>query len=138
MGEGAKLKIEPQDKRCQGSLSGIVQKIFSEATTEVMGSTFQAIIISFTLKRKFGKDPYEVLIDDPKVFYNGLTEISGDGADVILSLVGALLSKRYGVSRSTKEFLALFTKGDSQSKHELKEIFRRIVDPGREEAIKVV
>jgi hypothetical protein len=93
-----------------------------------MGLTFQRIIISFNLKRKFGKDPYEVLIDDPKVFYNGLTEISGDSADIVLSLVGALLNKRYGVSRSAKEFLALFNKGDSQFKHELKEIFRRIAD----------
>jgi len=125
---GAKLKMEPQDKHCQGSLSGIVQKIFSEATTEVMGSTFQAIIISFNLKQKFKKAPYEVLIDDPNVFYNGLTEISGDSADIVLSLVGALLNKRYSVSRSAKEFLALFKKGDSQSKHELKEILRKIAD----------
>jgi hypothetical protein len=81
------------------------------------------------LKQKFGKDPYAVLIDDPKAFYNGLTEISGLGADLVLSLVEALLAKRYGVSRSAEEFLALFTRGDSQSKHELKETFRRIADP---------
>jgi hypothetical protein len=129
---GAKLKMKPKHKRCHGSLSGTVQKIFGEATTESMGSTFQAIIISFHLKQKFGKDPCEVLIDDPKAFYNGLREVSGDGADVVLSLVGALLSKRYGVNRSAEEFLALFTRGDSQSKHELKEIFGRIADQPRE------
>jgi len=129
---GAKLKMKPKHKRCHVSLSGTVQKIFSEATTEAMGSTFQALIISFHLKQKFGKDPYEVLIDDPKAFYNGLTEISGTGADTVLSLVGTLLSKRYGVSRSAEEFLALFTRSDSQSKHELKEIFRRIADQPRE------
>lgn len=133
----AKLKMKPKDKRCPGPLSWAVQKIFSEATTESMGSTFQALIISFHLKQKFGKDPYDVLIDDPKAFYNGLTEISGDGADTVLSLVGTLLSKRYGVSRSAEEFLVLFTRSDSQSKHELKEIFRRIADQGREEAVEV-
>jgi hypothetical protein len=135
---GAKLKMKPKHKRCHGSLSGIVQKIFSEATTKAMGSTFQAIIISFHLKQKFGKDPYEVLIDDPEAFYNGLTEISGAGADTVLSLVGTFLSKRYGVSRSGEEFLVLFTRSDSQSKHELKEIFRRIAYQGREETAKVV
>jgi hypothetical protein len=134
---GAKLKMKPKHKRCYGSLSGTVQKIFSEATTEAMGSTFQAIIISFHLKQKFGKDPYDVLIDEPKAFYNGLTEISGTGADVVLSLVGTLLSKRYGANRSAEEFLVLFTRSDSQSKHELEEIFRRIADQGREEAVKV-
>lgn len=130
--DGVKLKMKPKDKRCHGSLSGTVQKIFGEATTEAMGSTFQAIIISFQLKQKFGKDPYDVLIDDPEAFYNGLREVSGDGADVVLSLVGTLLSKRYGSNRSAEEFLALFTRGDSESKHELEEIFRRIADQPHE------
>jgi hypothetical protein len=129
---GAKLKRKPKHKRCNGSLSGTVQKIFSEATTEAMGSTFQAIIISFHLKQKFSKDPYEVLIDDPEAFYYGLREVSGDGADLVLSLVGSFLSKRYGSSRSAEEFLALFTRSDSQSKHELKEIYRSIADQPRE------
>jgi hypothetical protein len=135
---GAKLKMKPKHKRCHGSLSGTVQKIFSEATTEAIGSTFQAIVISFQLKQKFGKDPYDVLLDDPKAFYNGLTETSGTGADIVLSLVGTFLSKRYGMNRSAEEFLALFTRSDSQSKHELKELFRRIADQGREETAKVV
>ena len=134
---GAKLKMKPKDKRNHGSLSGTVQKIFSEATTEAMGSTFQALIISFHLKQKFGKDPYDVLIDDPETFYNGLREISGAGADVVLILVGSLLSKRYSTSRSAEEFLALFTRSDSQSKHELTDIFRRIADQGIEEAARV-
>jgi hypothetical protein len=133
---GAKLETKPKHKRCHDSLSGTVQRIFGEATTESMGSTFQAIVISFQLKQKFGKDPYDVLLDDPKAFYNGLTEISGTGADTVLSLVGTFLSKRYGVSRSAEEFLVLFTRSDSRSKHELKELFRRIADQGREEAAK--
>jgi hypothetical protein len=134
---GAKLETKPKHKRSRGPLSGTVQKIFSEATTEAMGSTFQALIISFYLKQKFGKDPYDVLIDDPEAFYNGLREISGASADVVLGLVGSLLSKRYGSNRSAEEFLVLFTRSDSQSKHELKEIFRRIADQGREEAVEV-
>jgi len=127
--DGPKLKTKLKHKRCQGSLSGTVQRIFGEATTESMGSTFQAIIISFQLKQRFGKDPYEVLLDDPEAFYNGLRDILGAGADTVLSLVGTLLSKRYGTSRSAEEFLVLFTRSDSQSKHELKELFRRIAGP---------
>jgi hypothetical protein len=127
---GAKLETKPKHKLGHISLSGTVQKIFGEATTESMGSTFQAIIISFHLKQKFGKDPYDVLLDDPEAFYNGLREILGTGADTVLSLVGTLLSKRYGANRSAEEFLALFTRSDSQSKHEPKELFRRIADQG--------
>jgi hypothetical protein len=132
---GAKLKMKPKQKRCNGSLSGTVQKIFDEATTESMGPAFQAIIIFFHLKQKFGEDPYDVLMDDPEAFYNGLREILGTGADLVLSLVGTLLSKRYGSNRSAEEFLVLFTRSDSRSKHELKEIFRRIADQPRERAM---
>ena len=119
-------------------LHKIAQRVFEEATTETMGSNFQAIVLSVHLKQKFGKDPYDVLIDDPETFYNGLREVLGTGADMVLILVGTLLSKRYGAYRSAEEFLALFTRSDSQSKHELEEIFRRIADQGREEAVKVV
>lgn len=129
--------MKQKDKRCHGSLSEIVQKIFSEATTEAMGSTFQALMISFYLKQKFGRNPYDVLIDDPESFYSGLREISGAGVDVVLIMVGSLLFKRYGADRSAEKFLALFTRSDSQSKHELKEIFRRIADQGIEEATRV-
>jgi len=59
----------------------------------------------------------------------GLGEVLGVGADMVLSLVGTLLSKRYGTSRSAEEFLVLFTRSDIQSKHELKELFRRIAGP---------
>ena len=133
---GPKLETKQKHKRSHGSLSGTVQKIFGEATTESIGSTFQAIVISFQLKQKFGKDPYDVLLDDPVTFYNGLREILGVGADTVLILVGSLLSKRYGVSRSAEEFLVLFTRSDSRSKHELNELFRRIADQGKEEAAK--
>ena len=135
---GVKLKMKPSACEDKELLRKIAQRVFEEATTDTMGSNFEAIVISFQLKQKFGKDPYAVLIDDPEIFYNGLGEMLGDGADVVLSLVGTLLSKRYGAYCSAEEFLSFFTRSDSQSKHKLKEIFRRIADQGREEAAKVV
>ncbi len=46
-------------------LHKVAQKIFEEATAASLGATFN-VIISFHLRQKFGKDPYEVLLDCPK------------------------------------------------------------------------
>jgi len=57
-------------------LHRVVRKIFEEATAASLGGTFN-VIISFHLKQKFGKDPYEVLIDNPRTFNDGLKEVLG-------------------------------------------------------------
>jgi hypothetical protein len=50
-------------------LRRVAQKVFEEASTTNLGLTFH-IIISFHLKQKLGKDPYEVFVDDPKTSFN--------------------------------------------------------------------
>ena len=131
---GAKLKMKPKHKRWHGSLSGTVQKIFGEATTEAMGSTFQAIIISFHLKQKFGKDPYEILLGDPKCFYNGLREVLGEGAEAVINLVGTYITAKYNVNCTAEEFVKLFTRNGRSSAQKLLDVFKAII---REEETKL-
>jgi len=107
-------------------LHKVAQKIFEEATAASLGSTFH-IIISFHLKQKFGKDPYEVLIDNPKAFYNGLREVLGEGAEAIISLVGTYLTVKYDTNCTTEEFVRLFTRNGKPTKERLQEIFRNII-----------
>ncbi len=105
-------------------LAKTVQKVIEEATIEAMGSTFHTII-SFHLQRKFGKDPYEVLIDEPRTFYDGLEGVLGTGADAVISLVGTFLTKQYGANCTPEELITLFIKGDASSKRRLSEIFSK-------------
>lgn len=95
-------------------------KAFEEATTEAMGSTFPTIMC-FHMTRMLCKDPFEVLIDDPKAFYNGLEKILGTGAEAVLSLIYTFLAKKYKIDCTNEEFIKTFIQGDEQSKRRLKE-----------------
>ena len=104
----------------------VICRGFEAATTEAMGSTFHTIIC-FHLKRKLGKDPYEVLIDNPKLFYNGLKEVLGEGAKAVISLVGTYLTVKYSTNCTAEEFVKLFTEDGKTSTLKLTEIFEGII-----------
>jgi hypothetical protein len=116
-------------------LHKVAQKVFEEASTVNLGLTFH-LIISFHLKQKFGKDPYEVLVNDPKTFFNGLEEVLGAGAEAVISLIGSFLVIKYCVNCTPNEFVRLLIKGDEPSKRKLKEILL-IVDHSCKEAANV-
>jgi hypothetical protein len=103
----------------------VASKVFEEATTEAMGSTFHTIIC-FHMKQMLCKDPFEALVDDPKAFYNGLEKILGTGAEAVLSLVYTFLAKKYKTDYTNEEFVKTFTQGDEQSKRKLKETLAAI------------
>ena len=107
-------------------LSRVAQRIFEEATNSSLGSTFH-IIISFHLQNKFGKDPYEVLIDNPKTFHDGLKEVLGEGAEAVINLVGTYLTIKYDVDCTAEEFTGLFTKDSVSSTQKLSGIFGSII-----------
>jgi hypothetical protein len=104
----------------------VAQKVFEEATAASLGATFH-IIISFHLKQKFGKDPYEVLLENPTTYYAGLKEVLGEGGEAVINLVGTFLTAKYNVDCTAEEFLKLFTKDSQLSARKLSEIFRTVV-----------
>lgn len=108
-------------------LPKIARNVFEEATASSLGSTFH-IIVAFHLKQKFGKDPYEILIENPQAFYGGLAEILGAGAEATINLVGTYLSVKYGMSCTTEEFVKLFTKGCKTQRFTLSEILESIIN----------
>ena len=107
-------------------LHKVARKIFEEATAASLGGTFN-VIISFHLKKKFDKDPYEVLIDNPRTFNDGLKEVLGEGAEAVINLVGTYLTIKYHVDCTAEEFTGLFTKDSASSTQKLSEIFGSII-----------
>ena len=107
-------------------LSKVAQKIFEEATAASLGTTFHTIIC-FHLRQKFGKNPYEVLIDSPNTFYNGLREVLGEGAEAVLNLTGTHLTAKYDVYCTVEEFTSLFTKNRTSPGQKLSQIFGSII-----------
>jgi hypothetical protein len=107
-------------------LHKVAQKLFEEVTAASLGATFH-VIISFHLKQKFGKDPYEVLIENPKIFYNGLKEVLGEGAEAVIKLIGTYITTKYDIHCTVEEFTRLFTRNGKLSTQKLSEIFATIV-----------
>ena len=111
-----------------------VRKIFEEATAASLGSTFN-VIISFHLKKKFGKDPYEVLIDNPRTFNDGLKEVLGEGAEAVINLVGTFLTIKYDVDCTAEEFTGLFTKDSASSTQKLSDILGYVAAQGEKASV---
>ena len=105
------------------SLYKVAQKLFEEVTAMF---AFYPIISSY-LKKKFGKDSYEMFIDDPVTFYKGLEEILGAGAITVIGVMGTFLVESYGINCTPEEFVKLVTKGDKLSKNRLYEILANTI-----------
>jgi hypothetical protein len=120
-------KVSPPMTEKRILLHKVARKVFEDATVTSLGSTFH-IIITFHLKQKFNRDPYEVLITDPKTFYNGLKEVLGAGAEAVITLIAAFLTVKYQINCTAEEFVELFTKTDEPQRQGLSEIFENIVN----------
>jgi hypothetical protein len=110
----------------KASLYEIARKVLEEATTTALGPTCNTVI-TFHLKQKFGKDPCQVFIDDPKAFYSALEEIFGAGAQSIMNVVATFLRNKYGMAYNAEEFVNLMVKSDKISKNKLEEILSSTV-----------
>jgi hypothetical protein len=104
----------------------VAQRIFEAATSESLGATFH-VIISFHLEKKFGKDPYEVFVDNPTLFYNGLKEVLGEGAEAIITLVSTFIKIKYAVAFATEDITRLFRLNDPDSPEKMRELLHAII-----------
>ncbi|NLE03253.1 MAG: hypothetical protein GX638_00420 [Crenarchaeota archaeon] len=105
----------------------VAQKSFEEATANCLGATFN-VIITFHLKQKFGKDPFEVFIVNPNQFYEGLTGVLSEGAEAIINLVGTYLFTKYKINTTVEEFTNIFSKDDKLGTKKLCSIFKNVID----------
>ncbi len=107
-------------------LHKVAQRVFEAATSDSLGATFH-VIISFHLKKKFGKDPYEVFVDNPALFYNGLKDVIGEGAEALVTLVATSIKVKYAVDFATEDITRLFTSNDPDSSEKLCELLHIII-----------
>ncbi len=107
-------------------LHKVAQRVFEAATSDSLGATFHAII-SFHLKKKFGKDPYEVFVDNPALFYNGLKEVIGEGAEALITLVSTFIKVKYAVDFAIEDIKRLFTGNEPDSPDKMRELLQMII-----------
>ncbi|MFH0748554.1 MAG: hypothetical protein V1915_01330 [Candidatus Bathyarchaeota archaeon] len=100
------------------------RKVFEEAVVPVLGPSGYETVYSH-LRQRVGRDPFEVLLEEPKIFYEELEKIFSTSTDVLLNHVGKYLVNKYGVDCSPDEFLELFHKGDASSKDRMIKIMMK-------------
>lgn len=112
-----------EDQNIVRSVKEIIQSILKAN----FGSSFN-VVLNFYFKQEFNRDPYEVLWENPGVFYTKLEKMFGSGAEAIIALISRGLTEKYtSISFTFEEFLRLMRDGDKSSRDRLREIFREIV-----------
>lgn len=102
-----------------------VQYVFKETTDQALVQGFVQVY-THVFNTIVGVDPFEVLLDDPKLFYKEGEKMFGHGMEIVMKMVGKNLKKRYGVNYTSKEFLKLLVDGDETSKKKLIEIWEEV------------
>ena len=105
----------------------VAQRLFEAATSNSLGETFH-VIVTFHLQKKFCRDPFEVFVENPGLFYNGLKEVMGEGANALLALLATFIKVKYAVDLDTKEITRLFIEADSNSPKKVVELLNTIVE----------
>ena len=111
----------------KSALYKTAREVFEEATTPVLGLTVYKVLC-FHLEQRIGKDPYEILLEDPQKFYEEFEKLFAKGTDVLLNYVGKCLEDKYCTNFSPEKFVELLYKGDESSKDKMIEIMTTIYE----------
>ena len=106
------------------------REVFEEATTLILGSS-ACRVVYFHLKQRIGRDPYEVLLEKPEIFYEEYENLFSKSVDLLLNYVGNYIVERYGVDCSPQEFVKLLQRGGESSKDKMTEIMAKIYEKSK-------
>jgi len=80
-----------------GGEQALVKSAFKQSVRKVLGEDGSKAL-EFHMKKVLKKDPYDLLCEDPRRFYEGLQPLFGNKATAFLKVVVATLMKDQGVS----------------------------------------
>lgn len=106
-------------------------KVFSDVFREVLHSVLGEAAgdaILFFLHRRFSRDPFEILWEDPKTFYCEVERILGSGFEILFRILVSKINTRFGLDMSPERFLELMRSGDQLSVEEIRLFLRRIAE----------
>ncbi|MEM1674610.1 MAG: hypothetical protein QXN24_08620 [Candidatus Bathyarchaeia archaeon] len=102
----------------------VLRHVFRRFLCSSLGESAGEAVL-FLLGRDFGRDPFEVLWDDPGAFYSALERIFGAGAKVIMNILIAGVNGECGLNMSPERFLELMRSG---SVKEIQSLLREIAE----------
>ena len=105
-----------------------VAKASRQAMISLLGEPITDAVL-FHLKRNLERNPFEVLWENPKVFYNGLREIFGqEGCKVLVMGLAEILAEKSGIDLNPRGLVKLMDSEDSRSVKELQKILKEIAN----------
>ncbi|MCD6504309.1 hypothetical protein J7K52_02925 [Candidatus Bathyarchaeota archaeon] len=105
-----------------------VAKASRQAMISLLGEPIADAVL-FHLKRNLESNPFEVLWENPKVFYNGLREIFGqEGGKVLVMGLAGVLAEKFSIDLNPGELVKLMDSEDSRSVKELQKILKEIAN----------
>lgn len=87
----------------------------------------------FLLKEALRRDPFEVLWENPREFYEEMVRVFGEGAKVLINVLIISIDREYGLSMRPERFLELMREGNQRALEEIRS-FMRMVAEARKEA----
>ncbi len=86
----------------------------------------------FHLRLRLGRDPFEVLWNEPTLFYKTLRDLFSDAADLLIDFLACEIRRRYGLPLSKEELLRFLTDTQKSSLREWQELLEKIAYLGGE------
>ncbi|MCS7114730.1 MAG: hypothetical protein N0A00_04955 [Candidatus Bathyarchaeota archaeon] len=100
--------------------------MFSDVvSTSLSESAVETII--FVLRNKVGGDPFEVFWEHPKVVYEELRKIFGDGTDVLINLWVKAFKQKAESNVDPEKFIRSLQRGDLESVKEVRRMLMELV-----------
>ncbi|MBS7624365.1 hypothetical protein KEJ29_02155 [Candidatus Bathyarchaeota archaeon] len=103
------------------------RELFREILYSSLGESAGGAVLLF-MRINLGRDPYEVIWEDPKTFYHAMERILGAGAKVIINLMVMNINAKYGLNINAEHFIDLMHSSDQRSVEEMRLILKRIAD----------
>lgn len=85
-------------------------------------------ILLFYLRKSLGRDPFEVLWEDPRVFYHGLEKFFGVSARIFIEVLINKVNEECGLNASPERFVRLMKEGGERSIEEIREYVKKVAE----------
>lgn len=91
-----------------------VKMFFQGAVRSLLGESGSRVLEAY-MKRVLGADPYDILYDDPKAFYDGLRSFLGPGANALLKILAKNIIKEYRLEDISPDQILDLMEGGGES-----------------------
>ncbi|MEM2351342.1 MAG: hypothetical protein QXT26_02935, partial [Thermoproteota archaeon] len=86
----------------------------------------------FLLREVMRRDPFEVLWENPRAFYEEIVKVFGEGAKVLINVLIENINREYGLTMRPEHFLELMREGDRKALEEIRSFIRMVAKASKE------